>query len=336
MFEPIEFGRLNEAGVREEIIAPLLRELGYRTGTVNDVNRETSLRYPRASLGRKNQKKDPILRGKADYICEVQKEVRWVIEAKAPSVEIGTEEVGQSYLYANHPEVRAVYFCVCNGKELIIFQTNRGPDTPALKTFNYSEFNKSLEIIKNILGPSAILRDYPKLEPDTGEPIGAGLRSEVLVRNGEIVFKENSSNQPELIGYTLGIKEGTVRRSDKGQLIAFFKTGSPYQGFQDFNEKFGYDKFEVVSNDKILSTDKANPTIFRNKKQIVLPAGEKFFSPFQGSEVSFPIKVNCYTETMANGALSGKLFDGEFEVQYHYPELNLSLTMKGDFKIHLE
>jgi hypothetical protein len=90
----------------------LLRYLGYRSGTSANVIREQSLslRYPKASLGRKNPKKDPELRGRADYICKIDDSVQWIIEAK-PAQDITINDIEQAYTYANHPEVRAVYFC---------------------------------------------------------------------------------------------------------------------------------------------------------------------------------------------------------------------------------
>lgn len=54
IFPDYNFEELNETDVREEIIAPLLRELGYRSGTENDVIREQLLKYPRSYLGRKS------------------------------------------------------------------------------------------------------------------------------------------------------------------------------------------------------------------------------------------------------------------------------------------
>ena len=93
-FPPLPFDELNEADVREEILAPLLRALGYRSGTDANVIREQSLRYPRIFLGRKDAAKDPELRSKADYILEVKRLVRWVIEAKAPSAAISDQERG--------------------------------------------------------------------------------------------------------------------------------------------------------------------------------------------------------------------------------------------------
>ena len=78
-FPPLPFDRMNEADVREEILAPFIRELGYRMGTEHDVIREQSLRYPKIFLGRKNPNRDLELRGRADYILESSGRVRWVL-----------------------------------------------------------------------------------------------------------------------------------------------------------------------------------------------------------------------------------------------------------------
>ena len=66
LFPPAPFDRMGEADVREEILAPLVKLLGYRSGTKYDVLREQTLtlRYPKTSLGRKNPAKDVALRGK--------------------------------------------------------------------------------------------------------------------------------------------------------------------------------------------------------------------------------------------------------------------------------
>jgi hypothetical protein len=66
--EPKRF--MNESDVREEMATPMLRPLGYATGTENDIIREKSLTYENDFLGRK-KKTDPPLRGRADYILTV-------------------------------------------------------------------------------------------------------------------------------------------------------------------------------------------------------------------------------------------------------------------------
>jgi len=83
-FPPHNFDSMNEADVREEVVAPLLRHLGYQSGTANNVIREQYLSYRRMALGRRKPT-DRVIRGKADYVCSVGGLVNWVIEAKSPA-----------------------------------------------------------------------------------------------------------------------------------------------------------------------------------------------------------------------------------------------------------
>ncbi len=335
LFKPVVFDHLNEADVREEIIAPLLRRLDYSSGTQNNIIREQSLRYPRAFIGKKNTNKDPILRGVADYICEVNNSVRWVIEAKSPNVDITLEEIEQTYTYASHPEVRAVYFCITNGKELKIFQTNFGPNADPLISIQYEKLDDSLQTINNLVGPRALLRDHPRQEVDVREPIGPGLRSMVRITNGHIIYKTNSLNIPILNGLTIGITNGAVERDEQGHLVAFLKTLSPYQSLQLLNEKLGIAQFEVVSTDKIVSIDENNPTIFRAQHKIILPAGERVLNMLTWEEVELPMNVTCNVETIASGTLQGYIFTGQFTGKSYYVETGINLLMSGEFEVHI-
>lgn len=334
-FDPVDFSQFNEADVREEILAPLLSYLGYKTGTPSNIIREQSLRYPRAFIGKKNTNKDPILRGVADYICEVNGSVRWVIEAKSPNIDITLEDIEQTYTYANYPEVRAVYFCITNGKELKIYQTNLGPNTDPLISLRYDNLNDSLQTLENLIGPKALLRDHPRQVIDVREPIGPGLRSIVRITNGHIIYKTNSLNIPILNGLTIGITNGAVERDEQGHLVAFLKTLSPYQSLQLLNEKLGVAQFEVVSTDKTVSIDKNNPTIFRAQHKIILPAGERVLNMLTWEEVELPMNVTCNVETIASGTLQEYTFSGQFIGKVYYVEMNINLVMSGEFEVHV-
>src|SRR5690348_820628 len=96
--------QLNEQAVREEIIAPILRALGYRANGENDIRhgKHLPLRYPRSYMGRK-KRTDPKLTGFADYICCAKNRVSWTIEAKGEQEDLTIDVVEQAYTYANHP-----------------------------------------------------------------------------------------------------------------------------------------------------------------------------------------------------------------------------------------
>jgi len=127
-FPEFDFNQMNKTDVREEIQSPLLRELCYQSGTSNNIIREQLLRYPQAQMGKEKPDKDPPLKRKVDCICVVDNSIQWVIEAKSLNVDLTVTEINQAYTYTNHPEVRAVYYCVTNGKIFNIYQTTQGPN----------------------------------------------------------------------------------------------------------------------------------------------------------------------------------------------------------------
>ena len=112
-FDSPEF---KEDSVREIIILPILRGLGY-----DDINIERSknLKHPFLKIGSKKRAVNIV----PDYLLKVSGNYAWVLDAKAPNGEIKYgQNVEQVYSYAIHPEVRARYFALCNGKEFVLFR----------------------------------------------------------------------------------------------------------------------------------------------------------------------------------------------------------------------
>lgn len=333
MQEPISFNNLNETDIREEIIAPLIRRLGYRSGTNNNVVREQSLRYPRLFIGRKNSKKDPILRGSADYILEAGLTVRWVIEAKAPDVDIDIDVIEQAYTYANHPEIRAVYFVLCNGKRFVVFQTNQAPQTKPLLDITYNDFEESYHLIAGLLSPESILRDHPKLELDVGQPIGNGLRSVVRITNGIIGYHGCSLNMAVLREMQTGISGGAVERDENNQLVAYLTTIAPTRSMQNFNQRLGLTSFEMYSKDAYVSSDPSKPTTFRSDLRVSIPAGERILDISSWREISLPCNVTCQVITEASGCLNGNRFHGKFLTSMNFTNFGQVIRLDGEFEI---
>lgn len=335
MFPALPFETLNESDVREEVITPLLRALGYRSGTANNIIREQALRYPRVFLGRKDLRKDPELRGRADYILEVQQTVRWVVEAKAPAASIDIDVVEQAWTYANHPEVRAVYFTLCNGPMTEIYQTNHGPQAKPILTIPYGDLEAQLGRIADVLGPQALLRDFPKKDVAPLDPIGPGLRPVVRIANGLIQYDRNSLGSPALNELQSSIAEGAVERDENGCLVAWLRTVAPMRSFQELNERLGLTSFEMLSSDRYLSIDPQKPTTFENRQTVTLPAGEKIFDISRGQYMTLQTNLICDTETRAQGVLHGLVFTGRFWSQLRYQNLGATIVLEGRFEIHL-
>ena len=292
-FPPLPFTRMGEADVREEVLAPLVRLLGYRTGTEFDVIREQSLRYPKVFLGRKNPTKDAELRGKADYILEVAGHARWVLEAKAPGVEIDIDSIEQAWTYANHAEVRAVYFALCNGLELKVFATQSAPSVGAFLTVPYEELEHRLPQLENVLGPNALRRDFPDQLALVGQPLGPGLRAFARVASGMIMYQKSTLPQPMLSQMQIAIVDGAVERDEKGQLVAYLRTQSPLRSFQELNESLGLDGFEMSSRDTEISLDPSRPTEFAYRASVTLPEGSESLDTNTWKKVKLPITMHC-------------------------------------------
>jgi hypothetical protein len=116
LFNNIDFKTLTqnpdfkEDSVREVLILPILKELGY---TPNDIVRSKTLNHPFLKVGSK--KKIPI-KLIPDYSIKVANNFAWVLDAKAPDQDINdSDNIEQVYSYSSHPEIRSTYFAICNG-----------------------------------------------------------------------------------------------------------------------------------------------------------------------------------------------------------------------------
>lgn len=105
-----------EDSVREVIILPILKELGY---TQKNIVRSKNLSHPFIKVGSK--KRQIIL--VPDYSLKVENTFAWVLDAKAPNEKVkDSDNIEQVYSYASHSEIRSVYFALCNGIEFSLYR----------------------------------------------------------------------------------------------------------------------------------------------------------------------------------------------------------------------
>ena len=337
----MSFDRMNETAVREEIISPLLREMGYSSGSENNIEYEFSLRYPRFYLGRKDAKKDDYIRGRADYILQVGKEISWVIEAKPPTVDISLDDVQQAFTYAGHPEVRAVYFVLCNGRQLKIYQTNRGPEAGPIYSISYEQLQESRtkEILFNILSPLALRRDFPARDLHIGPPIGPGLRSSVQINGGHIRYSESSLDFPSFLQMQIAITGGLVERSHDNSLVAYVESQAPVQAIDDFLAKMNLKTIELVSTDTRLSESSTAPTVFHYRKTVIFPAGETLVDINTWQTQVLPEDIRIIMQSTVSGFLEGNIFSGVIENNATFSSNSASdeipFRFKGNFLLQL-
>ena len=152
-----------EDSVREEIISPLLKYLGYSASPPNRIVRSKSLTHPFVQIGtRRNEVK--IV---PDYLLEISGKVHWILDAKGPREQIHKgANVEQAFSYAIHPDVRAFTYALCNGHDIVVFSINRSH--PVLD-IPLKELPKHLDQLMQTLSPMAFIDPARlKYKPDVG------------------------------------------------------------------------------------------------------------------------------------------------------------------------
>ncbi len=120
-YEVLNNSEFKEDSVREEIIMPLIKALGYDYKGKYKIVRSRKLQHPFTMIGA-NKYKISIF---PDYILECDGKCVCIIEAKAPSESLDNEEcISQAYSYAVHREVAAKFYVLCNGKEFRLYSTS--------------------------------------------------------------------------------------------------------------------------------------------------------------------------------------------------------------------
>lgn len=160
IFENFDFKVLNdpefkEDSVREELVLPIVKALGYQVSGDSRVVRSRSLVHPYVALGSQQRKVSIV----PDYLFLSDGKPYWVLDAKAPTEEITkSKHVEQAYSYAIHPEVRAELYALCNGREFALYSV--GQFDPILR-FRLDAIEDCWESMCRILHPD--IKAHPDL-----------------------------------------------------------------------------------------------------------------------------------------------------------------------------
>lgn len=151
--DSFDFGLLSgsdfkEDSVREVIISPILRELGYTDGGLNRIVRSPSLSHPFVKTGSGERE----IRIVPDYLLLAANKPAWVLDAKSPKQTITSgQHVEQAYFYAIHPDIRSRYFALCNGREFALFEKDR---QDLAFYFHLSEISRHWRGLYELLAPT--------------------------------------------------------------------------------------------------------------------------------------------------------------------------------------
>lgn len=333
-FYQFDIEPLNETDVREEIIAPMLSDLGYGTGTVHNIQREKPVRY-RMQLGRPS-KNDPRIDGKADYICTVNNRISWVIEAKRGDQMLDLADVRQAWSYANHPSIAAVLFLLTNGSVFELYQTNAGIDAAPVLRFTYEQLVAEPWLLPNNLSPEVLDRNHPPALIDIGEPLAAGLRSSARIASGTFDVLETLPPIPYMAQLTMSVTGGRIERLPGGNLAAYVAAKVHYKPHQALLETLGMDRFELASDDRTLSTDPASPTVFEGVSEFRLRPGTEFFDITTG-QFNYVIEDTfCVVETVVEASVLEGEAKGVYRCRAEYRTDTTHILMSsGTFELQL-
>lgn len=160
-FSVLDDHEFKEDAVREEIVAPLVRALGYAPSGRFRVIRSRPLEHPYVSIG-SIKKQISIF---PDYLLSVNDRLCWVMDAKAPGEAVDDpEHVAQAYSYAIHRDVRVEWFALCNGRELAVYNVADMSSKARLRV-QMHRVGESWSDVQTLLRPTgmvATLNEYAK------------------------------------------------------------------------------------------------------------------------------------------------------------------------------
>jgi hypothetical protein len=162
-FSVLDSPAFKEDSVREEIIAPIIRRLGYQSSGTFRVQRSKALVHPFVMIGSKRQAVTII----PDYTLYANDRALAVLEAKGPQESVlHSHHVEQAYSYAIHPEIRVDHYALCNGRELIVYKTDQWKP---LLHIPIREIDKRWTEVEEALHPSFLANpDLRGFAPDYG------------------------------------------------------------------------------------------------------------------------------------------------------------------------
>ena len=145
--ENLDIAGYSEADVREEIISPLLRLLGYAKETNFSVDREKNIKILEKNLF-------------IDYNLTLWKENFWLIEAKKPRTKnpkpFRHKDLVQALAYAAHPEINAVLIVLCDGHVIEVFDRESSLSEPLLRV-ERQHLSRNINKLRALLEPWQIM-----------------------------------------------------------------------------------------------------------------------------------------------------------------------------------
>ncbi|MDE7173508.1 MAG: type I restriction enzyme HsdR N-terminal domain-containing protein [Helicobacter sp.] len=156
-FALLENEDFKEDSVREAILTPLLRELGFVDRKLHNprpLELARSLKITSPTIVGSNEK--IILTRFPDYVLYVDSKPHCVLDAKSPHeiIQAQSKNERQVFYYAINPEMKTPFYALCNGKSFMLFETNGQiliKEFACEELFRHAFKNESFALLKQYL-----------------------------------------------------------------------------------------------------------------------------------------------------------------------------------------
>lgn len=278
LLEGFDFNLLNdeefgEDSVREEIILPILKGLGYSHSKPNKIIRSKKLLHPFVSIGSKRKKIYLI----PDYLMEVSGKYAWVLDAKAPNQSIlHTKHVEQAYSYAVHSEVRTPYFSLCNGREFVLYHISKVD--PVIR-FDMRLLSNFWDELLKFLAPVNVFDYDLSLKKDFGlhlKRLGFSEFNNLIFPDVPITFIARVDNDLYTFGSGLDFNQDSYVASFDfdSSVMKQLRGKIPSKAFDILTAPFENESVQVMFPDavyKITVSCQVGKMLAENKEEIFLP-----------------------------------------------------------------
>lgn len=273
-FSLLKDPEFQEDSVREEIILPIIKGLGYNSQTPNKIIRSRKLLHPYVSIGSKRKKIYII----PDYLFEVNNKPAWILDAKSPSEKIiKSKHVEQAYSYAIHSEVRVRFYALCNGTEFVLFDVNK--NEPVLQ-FQTESLPAHWDSLKNILSPTNVF-DLTNLDFD--KDLGLHLKRLGFDKFENLIFPNVPITRIGQLDNDLFCLSVAIKEIDETYAVSFDFDENRFKQLEDKIPKEAYDILSVRNKNKRRGIEfgdiicyvtidcRIGETLEENDKEIFLP-----------------------------------------------------------------
>jgi hypothetical protein len=167
-FDPslLDDPEFKEDSVREEIVVPILKRLGYTASGPEKIVRSKALVHPFVMIGSKKYPVNII----PDYLLYSEDRPALVLDAKRPDADlVKSKHAEQAYSYAIHPDVRVRFYALCNGRQLVAYDIY---GIAPVFVIDFADIDRNWDVIASVLSPKnvafAVERNF---DPDFGTAV---------------------------------------------------------------------------------------------------------------------------------------------------------------------